>query len=292
MEGNFQKILALVDYSEASLHAAEEAALIASKFISELHLLHISSNQQSDSLVISRMPFFENPDKEEDEYYNKVDQLQKLKRILDKRYGTNISCFEHRGNFIDVITSHLKDFAIDLVVIGAKKRSWIKEIFSESKARSVIRSVGCEVLCVYSDSRTETVKKIVLPVGKSIQKKKIGIAYELARKFAAQIHLISVNKQEKFSNDSSTEALVGSYRFLRDNTNIPIECSTVSGKNLKDAAIHYANVIQADLILVDGGRESDGKKKTLWAPNIVNHSTIPVLSVHSISGRSKNQSRA
>ena len=287
MEGNFRKILALVDYSEASLHAAEEAALIASKFKSELHLLHISSKQQSESLIIPGMPFFENPDKEEDEYYNKLDQLQKLKRILHKRYGTEVSCFEGKGNFIDVIRSHLKDFAIDLVVIGAKKRYWLKEIFSESKARTVIRSVGCEVLCVYSDSRTETVKKIVLPVDKSIQKRKIGIAYELARKFAAQIHLITVNKQEKFSNDSSTEALVASYRFLRDITNIPIECSTVSGKNLKDAAIHYANVIQADLILVDGGKESDVKKKTLWAPKIVNHSKVPVLSVYTINNRSR-----
>ena len=59
MEGNFSKILALVDYSTVSLHAAEEAAMIASKFGSELHLLHISAKFDRSYLFVPEAYFFD-----------------------------------------------------------------------------------------------------------------------------------------------------------------------------------------------------------------------------------------
>ena len=291
MEERFQKILTLVDFSDVSLHAAEEAALIASKFDAELHLMHISSHQRSNNLITEGMPFFEAPEKEEEQYYLKIDRLEMIKQNLNRHYGLAITCFEDRGNFIDAIRHHVKDFSIDLIVIGAKKRNWVKEIFIESKARSVIKLVGCEVLCVHPESPKNTLKKIVLPVGKSISRKKIAIAYELAKKFAANIHLIALNKQEKPFDGKSTEILIASYRYLRDITNMPIECATIFGKNLADATMRYAKVIEADLILIDEGAESD-LKMSLWKADIVNHSSVPILSVQSITQASKYKYRA
>ena len=279
-------ILALIDYTPASLHAAEEAALIAGKFDAELHLMHISSHERSNGLLMEGMPFFEAPEKEEKWYYLKVDQLEKIKQILNRRYGIAITCFEDRGNFIDAVNHHVKDFSIDLIVIGAKKRNWVKEIFIESKARSVIKSVGCEVLCVHYQSKAGTIKKIVLPVGISVPRKKIVIAYELAKKFAAKIHLIALSGQENDFRNKSTETLIASYRYLRDITNMPIECYRVDGKNLADAAMHYAEIVGADLILIDEGSESD-LKMPLGKGSIVNHSPVPVLSVQSMTQASK-----
>jgi nucleotide-binding universal stress UspA family protein len=282
MDGNFSKILALVDYSKTSSDAAEEAALIASKFNSELHLLHISSIENLMGLISPEASFFEAPDKTEEEYYIKKDKLEKLKKDLAGRYGIGITCFENRGAFIDVVNQHVKGFAIGLIVMGAKKRTWLREIFKESKARSVIKSVDCEVLCVYSGSKTETLKKIVLPVGESISKKKIEIAYELAKKFASKIYLISLNGPGKKLNGQSTKTLIDSYWYLKELTNIPIECTTMDGDNLARATMHYARILGADLILIDEGFESD-LKIPFRKGNIVNHSSVPVMSIHSVN---------
>jgi nucleotide-binding universal stress UspA family protein len=291
MNVKFCKILALIDYSEASLHATEEAALIASRFDSELQLLHISSHQKSSAFVRSGMPFFDVAEPKEDEYYLRIEKLEKIRTGLEKRYKISISCFESRGEFIDIVGRHVKEFSVDLIVIGAKKRNWLKEFFSESKARSVIRAIGCEVLCVHSQSKTETLKKIVMPVGNSVPRKKIEIAYELAKKFAARIYLIGLYRSEKKSTDQNRKTLIASYRYLKDLTNIPIECSIVNGKSVADAAMHYAEIVGADLILIDEGSESD-VKESLWSRNIVNLSSIPVLSVQSINEKLKNKYRA
>ena len=78
---------------------------------------------------------------------------------------------------------------------------------------------------------------------------------------------------------------MSSYQYLKDITNIPIECRTVQGDNLARATLDYAETIGADLILVNAGAESQFKNAVLkkWARNIVNHSSIPVLCVHAIN---------
>jgi len=288
MESNFRKILTLIDHTEASLHAAEEAALIASKFDAELQLLHISPYESSKSLIKSKLLFFNVPVIEEEEYYLKIEKLERLKKRLEKRFGILITCFENRGDFMKVLKSHVKDFSVDLTVLGTKKRSWLKEIFFENKVNSVIGALSCDVLCVSSGSQTETLKKIVVPVGRSIPRKEIGIAYEFAKKFAGRIYLIALNASEKQLSDQSTKTLIASYRYLKDLTNIPIECCTVNGTNLASATMHYAQRVGADLILINEGSESYFKKP-LWNGNIVNHSSVPVLSVHSMNYKERDK---
>src|SRR5688572_1925857 len=282
MDGNFSKILALVDYSKTSLEAAEEAALIASKFGAELHLLHISPTESLTGSTWPGVPFFEALEKGEEEYYIKKAKLEKLKRGLSRRYRILATCFENRGVFTDVVKQHVKDFSIALIVMGAKKRSWFREVFTEGKVKSVIRSTDCEVLCVRSGSQTETLKKIVVPVGEAISKKKIGIAYELATKFAARIYLVALNGSGKDLGDQGSKTLIASYHYLKDLTNIPIECRTVDGGSLANATMHYAEIVGADLILIDEGSESD-LKRPLWNGSIVNHSSVSVLSVQPIN---------
>src|SRR6187399_3674843 len=112
MESNFRKILTLIDHTEASLHAAEEAALIASRFDAELQLLHISPYASSKSLIKSGLLFFNIPLIKEEEYYLKIERLERLKKKLEKRFGILITCFENRGNFIEVVSIMLKTFQL------------------------------------------------------------------------------------------------------------------------------------------------------------------------------------
>ena len=288
MESNFRKILTLIDHTDTSLHAAEEAALIASKFDAELQLLHISPYESSKGLITSGLFFFDAPVGAEEEYYLKIEKLEKLKKKLDRKFGILTTCFESRGDFIEVVKSHVKDFSVDLIVLGTNKRSWLKEIFIENKVNSVIGALNCEVLCVSSESQTATLKKIVVPVARAIPRKKIDIAYEFAKKFAGRIYLIALNGSERKVSDQSTKALLASYRYLKDLTNIPIECSTVNGTSLASATMHYAQVLGADLILINEGSESYFRKP-LWNGNIVNHSSVPVLSVHSMNYKERDK---
>ena len=294
MQQEFNRILALVDFSDVSLHAAEEATLIASKFNSQLHLLNTTSNSGLLSLVIPEAYFFEITEDSEEIYYTNLDKLKKLKKSLNERFDVTIECHEAKGKLCEVVTKYVFDLQVDLVVLGAKKENWFKEIFFKSNASIIIKNIDKEVLCVYPESNSNKLKKIVLPIGKFIPKRKIRLAYELAKKFAANVHLISLDKNGNHRGAEETKVLMDSYKYLKDITNIPIECRTVHGESLAQATVHYAENIGADLILVNAGSESDFKGVVLrkWGGNIVNHSTIPVLSVQAINEKTKHKYRA
>src|SRR5687767_8950678 len=282
MQEDFKRILTLIDFSQASFHAAEESAMIASKFNSTLHLLHVSSSSGFAKLIAPANASYSTEGKQ-----GINTQLRQIKTELDERFHIDIECHEAEGKINETVNQYVNDLGIDLVVLGAKKTNWFKELFFESTAKDIIRSVNSEVLCVYPDSNSNRLKKIVLPIGKFIPKRKIRLAYELAKKFAANVHLISLNKNGRSLSSEDTKVLMASYQYLKDITNIPIECRTVLGNNLAQATVQYAENIGADLILVSAGSESRFKRPVLsrWGGNIVNHSSIPVLSVHAMNGK-------
>lgn len=283
MQEDFKRILVLTDFSSASLHAAEEAAAIATRFNSKLHLLHVSSSAAVSHLSLPETCFFHVAEEDEDSSLNNKLRLEKMKIDLENRFGICIQSHEAKGPLKKIVTYYVHDLHIDLVVVDAKKKSGIRELLFSSVAEIIINTVESEVLCVYPESNCNRLKKIVLPVGKFVPERKIRMAYELARKFAANVHMISLNKNSNGISNENTKVLMAAYRYLKDITNIPVECRTVSGNNMAEAAIRYAENINADLILVNPGTESQlsGNFLYRWGGDIVNHSPVPVLSVHS-----------
>ena len=118
MNAGFGKIRALVDYSTASLRAAEDAALIASKFDSEFQLLHVLPNEKASDLMTA------GPEKHEQEYVGNIEKFEQINSEFETRYNVSVTCFESRRRFIDVVKRHVKDFSVDLIVLGVRKRYW------------------------------------------------------------------------------------------------------------------------------------------------------------------------
>jgi len=278
----FSKILALVDFSDTSFHVCEEAAMIASKFNGDLYLLHVSPASGSSS-------YFSTPGSIS---VNKA-RLKIIRTELEHRFDLNIEVHEATGKLLRMVSKYVDKLHIDLVVLGAKRKNWFKDVFFESNTKKIIRSVNSEVLCVYPNSNSNRLKKIVLPIAGFIPKKKIRLAYELAKKFAANVHLVSLNTNRNNFDSEGTKALMDSYKYFKDITNIPIECRTIQGDDLAQATLKYAKNIEADLILVNTGKELNfGNALIKWAVNIVNRSSIPVLCVHSMNEVSDKQYRA
>jgi nucleotide-binding universal stress UspA family protein len=283
LEG-FNNILVIIDFSSASVHGAEEAAAIAAKFSSTLHLLHISSKSSLLDSLFPKINFFHLANDNKEAYRKDKFRLEKLKIDLENRFGIGVLTHEVNGSIKEIANNYVHDLQIDLLVVGAKKRSGLQEFIFENTSRDVFNSMDTEVLFVNPGSDCSHLKKIVIPVGKFIPKRKITLAYKLARKFAARVHLISLIKTKNGVLNDDTKVLMSTYQYLKDLTNIPVECSTIRGDNIAEAAIRYAENIDADLIMVTTGTESrlPGVAITGRTGDIANHSSVPVLSVQSI----------
>lgn len=291
MSEGFNRILVLVDLSIASLHTAEEAAGFASKFGSELHLLSVSPRYSIAARLFPETDYFTTGGNEKEIFRDNKFRLEKTKIDLENRFGVNIKTYAEKGHLGEIVKNYVHELSIDLVVINAMKKTGIREMIFGSVAGIIINSVDSEVLCVYPQSDCTHLKKIVLPVGKTIPKRKIRIAYDLARKFAASIHLISLNNTDYNKKNGTTKVLLDAFRYLKDITNIPVECRTVSGSTIAEAAVNYAKLVGADMILINPEDESHwpGNLFHRWGNDIINRSSIPVLSVQSILNKNRQK---
>jgi nucleotide-binding universal stress UspA family protein len=286
MGEGFNRVLALVDFTPGSMHAAEEAAKLAAKFNSNLHLLFVNTDYSISKILFTKNNSVNTYIQADQAGRKIIYKLEKTKIDLSNRFGITTKTHVAKGQLKEVVNKLVHEFNIDLVVISPKKKTGIREFLFGNSAETIIDAVDCEVLCVYPESDCSHLKKIVLPVGKFIPKRKLKLAYELARKFAASIHLVSLSNSNGKKTTENIKVLLDAFRYLKDITNIPVECKTVAGSTIAEATVIYAESIDADIILVNPGQESKWPGKLLHRSNdIVSRTHVPVLSVHSILDR-------
>ena len=106
----------------------------------------------------------------------------------------------------------------------------------------------------------------------------------LARKYNSKIHLLSIAGDEKDSAADRNQYLFKAYQLLRENTNLTVECHTIRGHNIADSTLRFARKINADLIVVNPGKESrlSGFVNKLIDGSLFTESRIPVLTISAV----------
>jgi nucleotide-binding universal stress UspA family protein len=137
----FEKILVPLDGSEHSLHALEKAVQIAKKFDGKITLIHIYS---VSSLAVTPS-----------QVYTYVQEIRKYaESILEdgkKRgnaEGVQIEKLLTEGHPVEEILKTAREGNFNLIVIGARGLSKIKEILLGSVSDGVTRHAPCPVLIV------------------------------------------------------------------------------------------------------------------------------------------------
>lgn len=137
----FKKILVPLDGSEYSLHALEKAIQIAKKFDGKITLINVYS-VGSFNVTPSQV-------------FNYVLEMQKMGKIIlsegekkVKDEGVQVETFLKEGHIVEEIIKKARESNFDLIVIGAKGISKIKEILLGSVSYGVTSHAPCPVLIV------------------------------------------------------------------------------------------------------------------------------------------------
>ena len=142
-----RKILCPVDFSDLSLNALSIAVDLASKFQSELHLLHVFEGYDAISLnpelALTPMP----------EWLPKLRELcrDKLAALPDAELAARCPAIvrvNQQGSAIHEILDYAAHQKIDLIVLATHGRTGLKHLLMGSVAENVVRSATCPVLTI------------------------------------------------------------------------------------------------------------------------------------------------
>ena len=137
----FEKILVPLDGSEYSLNALERAIQIAKKFDGELMLIHMYS-----------IPMFKLTPSQLEAYVLEIRKsgekilAEGSKRVYDK--GVTFKTQLKEGHIVEGIVKVAREGYFDLIVMGARGQSKLKELFLGSVSHGVTLHAPCPVLIV------------------------------------------------------------------------------------------------------------------------------------------------
>lgn len=290
MKFNVKKLMVPVDFSDTSRQALEHAAWLAANAHCDLLIAHVLPPnpyyfETSDPQVLPE-------DLEESKNFAE-EKIRDLMRMCSEKYGVNPRYRIRSGKISDELIDLAVKEKTDLIMMGTHGAKGLEEILIGSNAQQLVSRGPCPVITFQPETRKPGFSNIVLPIERSRHsREKVDLAIHLAVLCQSNIHILGLlDNDDKVENDK-LQVVLDQVQKAVDRAEISFTRHTVKGKNIASEAMKYADRIDADLIMVLAEDESVLGRFDLgpFSRHIVNHSSIPVMSVHAHYGEFESMS--
>ncbi len=148
-KGQFKTIVAAVDFSETSLRALERAAHVAAQDSAELHVLHVFAAPWHRLHYKAPEPMA--PPHLQKQYRDGLERrLAEFARpALESHAGLKVRtvCYDYNGHRSGIV-EYAKSVAADLIVLGTRGRTNLRDLLLGSTAEKALGESHCSILAV------------------------------------------------------------------------------------------------------------------------------------------------
>lgn len=280
MQRLFDHILVPVGFNRNTNFLMEKAVQAANHFGCDIHLLHVCTPYLPVSVFFDG--YFSAP-----AFFNTEEKARhKMKKLVSRyrhrlREGLVLDASVSSGSWDVQMKELIITRHINLVMIPKHKRKFFGALVYEVDVNELSLQSQCPILTVTRDFDVQHLQNIVVPVNDFLPLRKLSVATRLASQFNGMIHLMG-HRSNRYADDKrNVKYLTMAYQLLRDYADVKVYCSSKEGRNVADDTLEYATNIQADLIVVNSGKESILKGWfSRWFGNyLYRRSAIPVLTI-------------
>jgi len=271
-----KKIVVGLDFSNCSMNALEHAITIAKRAKSDISMVWVNH------LDYSKEIFSVEPRQLLTEVKTRLDGIvEKYTPDLD---GQKIDYVIRKGKVYKEICDAAEEQQAFLVVVGTHGSSGFEEFWIGSNANRIVSSSKIPTITIRGGVDIgRDLKRIVMPFDSTkVTRQKMPITALLASYFGSEIHLLGLFT----SSLDDVRFRIRNYiaqaeDYLKEN-NIKYKTTFLDVHNISESTLNYAKNIDAGLISIMTEQETSTANIWLgpYAAQMVNHSPIPVLSVH------------
>lgn len=281
MPDRLYNILVPVDFTGKNNWAIAKAIELANSFHCHIHLVHVVYPQLLPLLPVAASLFTPY-----ESHAARMDSYEKLKKMASRyRYqlcgNSTIEISVLEGNPGEKIAEYIRQFEMDMVVIGLSRFNLLQRILSSVSISRLAQKTNVPVLAVRSDGLICHFKKIILPLeNEEISLQRIKLATLLARTFKSTMYLLTLRKENHTSEKIINEAL----QIVQSISTIPVQGFILEGKNLAQTTIDFARRVNADLIMINPMKDFHlpGWWNRITRKLLTYESGIPVITVNKI----------
>lgn len=271
-----KRILVPCDFSEQSVNALKFAIQLEKTSSAEVHLLYVVELPfLNDSLLMPTLYF------EKERFQDLGEQADQRLEYIVKKYSSPGLKLQGKVDFgapskkiLEYISSH----SIDLVVMGTKGATGMRELFVGSNTEKIVRASGVPVIAIKDDVRPRQIKSIVFPniIESDSHEDLVMKVKDLQHSLSAHLHVVYINTPLNFRQDIITRENLTHFAkryMLKD-------CTTSVFNDMVEESgiINFTRMIDADMIAV-GTHGRKGLAHLLsgsLAEDLVNHTKLPV----------------
>jgi nucleotide-binding universal stress UspA family protein len=273
-------ILVGIDFSKGSLGALDYAVTIASKTGAKVLMVWVDKVNHTATAFNTPKTGYKSEIKKQLEALVKK-HTKKLKGKIDYKIRT--------GKVYQEISNQAKYSDADLIVGGTHGTSGFQKFWIGSNANRIVSIAPCPVITIragFKFKKKEGIQKIVLPIDSTQEtREKVSHALRLALNFSAEIHVIALHTTSIKTINLKVDSYANQVRkFIDDKDNgIKVVLKSIKTDNITSATLKYVEENNADMIAIMTEQETSTANIVLgpYAQQMVNHSPVPVLSIHS-----------
>jgi nucleotide-binding universal stress UspA family protein len=273
------RILVAIDFSGDSMNALEHAILWANNLKVHLRLIHVKRYEKLD------IPFYYQ-DVATDQTASVGDFFNYIIQKYGEKYnvpGGVIDFIIREGRIHTEICLQAEQDQVSVIILGTHGVSGFEELWIGSTAFKVVSNATCPVLTIRHGFPGNSPAQIIMPIDVTKEtRQKVPLVADIAEAFSAVVHVLGVHETGTKEVITRVNQYVEQVSEYLANREIAFVSDIRNGGNITNLIIDYAKEIDADLITVM--TEQTERPENIWlgayAQQMVNHSPIPVLSIH------------
>lgn len=269
-------ILVGIDFSDCSINALEHAITIARKAKAGIAMVWINH------LDYSKEIFSVEPQDLEKEVVTRFEAI--VKKYQYHLHGEKVEYFIRKGKVYKEICKVASEVDAFLVVIGTHGSSGFEEFWIGSNANRMVSSSTKPIITIRAGVDVGTdLKKIILPLDSTkITRQKLPITALLAKYFNSEVYILGLFTTTSDDIRYRVRNYVSQAEEYFAENDIKYISTFIDAENITEETVKYAKKIGANLISIMTEQETTTANLLLgpYASQMVNHSPIPVLSIH------------
>ena len=276
------KILFPTDFSNAAENAFVYALKLANQLNASITVLHVYELLQVHTWIEGSMNMEEVNEKitlgEFEDFRTRSDEMKRIaqENNLDQ-VDVNYSLKES-NHVVDAILQDASMNLIDLIVIGTKGASGLREIFFGSVASKVMESSFCPVLLVPDTAVFKGIEKFGLTLEyKSDELELIERAATVTRRFGGHLHCLHV---DAFDPDKVTLKMQEYREAFKHESDISFHVH--HNLDIEKGILEFMKLNQVDIVMMRVHHQSLLKELFSYsiAKRVAYHTDIPLLGIH------------
>ncbi len=272
-----RQILVAIDFSKCAVHSLEYAISIANRIKADILMVYVDNTTSNES-IFQESPF----DYKKEIIANFQELMEKYESWME--HG-KLSYKLRKGKVHHEIANQAKYIDAFLIVTGTHGVSGFEEFWIGSNAYRIVTYAPCPVITIRTNYTVkEKVDKIILPIDSSLEtRQKLPFTSQFARFYNSKIHIVSLYSTSIKAIQSRVDDYTKQVEKYLEDVGVQFVTEIIEAENITKSTIDYAESVEADIISIMTEQETTTASLFLgaYAQQMVNHSSIPVLSIKS-----------